>query len=76
MMPVTKLSKLQAAAAADDWRGAMAIAAKFPVLGSHKAAIMGAWEAYTRPDFQRQLGRCPSKLIEAGIAALKEKYHV
>lgn len=73
---VTRLSKLRAAAAAGDWRGANAIAASFAQLGPHKAAIMRAREAYTRPEFQRQLGRDPAALIEAGIAALRERYDV
>ena len=74
--PVTKLSKLKEAAACGDWRLAVSIAAKFPVLGKHKAAIMSAQEAYARPDFQRQVGKDPEQLKAAGIAALKEKYHV
>jgi hypothetical protein len=72
----TKIAKLRTFAAAGNWRAAMAIAAKFPSLGLHKTAIMGAWEAFIRPDFQRQLGKNPEQLISAGIAALKEKYHV
>lgn len=76
MPPVSKLSKLRAAAAENDWRGAMAIAARFPDLGAHKVQIMRAWEAYTRPDFQRQLGRDQAQLIESGIQALRERYHV
>ena len=76
MAPETKLSKLQKCAAADDWRGAMRIASKFANLGQETKAIMRAWEAYTRPEFQQQLGRDPDALIAAGIAALKRRYYV
>jgi hypothetical protein len=57
-----------------DWREATRLAAKFPRLGGQAKAIMQAHEAYTRPDFQRQLGRCPTQLIAAGQAALIERY--
>jgi len=71
---VTKLSLLKKAASQQDWICVLRIASKFPLLGEHKTAIMRAWEATTRPDFQRQLGRDPQTLIDAGIAALKERY--
>jgi len=74
--PITKLSKLVAAANAGDWQKAISIASKFGELGAEKTAIMQAREAYVRPDFQRQLGRCPKQLIAAGIAALRGRYHV
>lgn len=70
----TKLSLLLAAMDSDDWRGAVSIAAKFPRLGAHRAAVLAAREAFERPDFQRQLGRDPVSLIEAGKAALRERY--
>lgn len=73
---VTKLSCLKAAAESGDWPGALAIAAKFPNLGAEKTAIMRAWEAVARPDFQRQLGRDPQALIDTGICALKSKYRL
>ncbi len=52
----------------------MRIASRFPRLGSDRAVILAAWEAVARPDFQRQLGREPEALIEAGIAALKSRF--
>ena len=41
--PVTKLSLLKAAVAANDWPRALSIAAKFPNLGQHKADITRAY---------------------------------
>lgn len=73
---ITKLSLLKAAAAQDNWREALRIAAKFPALGEQKKPIMQAWEATVRPEFQLQLGRDPQNLIAVGIAALKQKYGV
>ena len=75
-LPPKKIDLVRAAMAANDWRGAVAIAAKFPRLGDEKDAIMAAQEAYTRPDFQRQLGRDVEALKAAGIAALRGKYGV
>ena len=72
----TKLSVLKAAAAEGDWKKAISIAAKFPVLGAEKAAIMSAHEAFVRPQFQQQLGRDCGALIDAGINALRKKYYV
>ena len=62
----TKLSKLIAAMDADDWPGALRIAAKFQRLGMEKVAITRAHDAYLRPDFYRQLGKDPCALLDAG----------
>lgn len=70
----TKLSKLREMMAAEDWRGACLLAAKFQQLGAEKAAILSAREAYLRPGFQAQLGRDPAALINAGRAALLRRY--
>jgi hypothetical protein len=70
----TKLSKLEAAATAADWPLALRIAAKFPRLGEHKAAIVRAHEAYENARFYRQIGKNPDALIESGIKALRERY--
>ncbi len=69
--PTKKIDQLRALMDAGDWRAAISLAAKFPQLGAHKVAVLRAQEAYVRPDFQRQLGRDPQRLIEAGIAALR-----
>lgn len=70
----TKISKLKAAAASGDWTHALRIAARFPDLGDHAAAIVRAHEAGHNPRFYRSLGKDPEALIAAGIAALKERY--
>ena len=56
-MRETKIDALRKAAAAGDWRTALRIAARFPRLGAHKAAITRAWTAYQYPAFYRQLGQ-------------------
>jgi hypothetical protein len=75
-MKETKLSKLTAAAKSGDWETAICIASKFGELGAEKTAIMQAREAYTRPDFQKQIGKDPEQLKAAGIAALRGRYNV
>lgn len=73
---MTKLGKIKGYVAAGDMRAAILMAAKFPNLGQHKRAILSAREAYLRPDFQRQLGRDPAALIDAGVRAIRERYDV
>ena len=72
----TKISQLRAAAAREDWREALRLAAGFQRLGTEHGAILAAWEGMQRPSFQRQLGRDPDQLIAAGIAALKARYRL
>jgi len=74
--PVKKIDLLRAAMAAVEWEKALSIAAKFPRLGEHEFAIRCGNEAAQRPEFQRQLGKDPQAIIDAGIAALKERYDV
>ena len=73
-MPPRKIDTLREYMAAGEWERAMALASTFARLGDQKRRIMGAHEAFKRPDFQRQLGRDPAKLIEDGIEALRERY--
>lgn len=73
---LTKLDRLRGLVAAGDMRAAILLAAKFQSLGAERDAILSAREAYLRPSFQKQIGRDPSKLIAAGIAALRGKYNV
>lgn len=76
MSRVRKIDLLRAAMAAGDWHRALSIAAKFPRLGNHEFAIRCGNEAAQRPEFQRQLGKDPQAIINAGIAALKARYDV
>lgn len=70
----TKLDAVRASMRAGDWAMAITLAAKFPRLGDEQADIMRAREALLRPAFQRQLGKDPVALIEAGKAALLRRY--
>lgn len=72
----TKLSKLKAAAAAGDWRGALSIAARFPRLGAEGPDIKRAHEAMHHPHLYAQLGRDPDALVADGIAALRRRYNL
>jgi hypothetical protein len=73
-MPQTKLAQLQAAIAAQDWPRAFSIASKFARLGPQRAAIMRAQAARLSPGLYRQLGRDPATIIEAGKAAMRERF--
>lgn len=70
----TKLSKLKDAAAANDWRTAIAIAVKFQRLGIHKEAITRAHMAYTNPRFLAQVGKDVDTCIDLGKQALVAAY--
>lgn len=74
MQTTTKLAQLRALMAAEEWRSAILLAAKFPRLGARRGAILDAREAYLRPAFQRELGKDPAALIAAGRRALAEAY--
>lgn len=69
-----KLARLRAAWEADDKLAALSIAAKFPSLGAQRDVILTAWGAHTNPEFYRQMGRDPDRLIAAGLDAMGAKY--
>ncbi len=73
-MQERKIDKLAAHMRSGNWQAALSLAAKFPRLGVHAAVIRRAHEATHRPAFYRQLGMDPEKLVQAGVAALKERY--
>ena len=72
--PTRKIDVVRAAMAGGDWSAAIRAAAKFADLGVERDAILSAREALLRSAFQRQLGRDPQALIEAGKAALIRRY--
>lgn len=72
--PESKSSLIRSHMAAGDWRKAIAAAARLPVLGKHREAILDAHGAYVRPEWARQIGKDPDALIEGGIVALKDKF--
>jgi hypothetical protein len=72
----SKLSQLKAAMRTGDWRGALRIAARFPELGDHKAAIQRGHEAYAHPRFYIQIGEDPEALKREARRALIERYGV
>ena len=69
-----KIEALRACMKAEDWRGAIRIAAKFPRLGDEKEAITRAHLAYTHPRFLLQINKDPAACIETGKAALIARY--
>lgn len=69
-----KIDMLREYAENGDWHSAIRLAASFPRLGDQKKDIMQAKEALSRPAFQKQLGRDPSRLIDKGVLAMKEKW--
>lgn len=72
--PRTKTSIIRGHMAAGDWRNAVRIAARLPRLDKHRAAILDAQGAYENPRFYAQIGRDAETIIEAGAAALRERF--
>lgn len=72
----TKLSQLKDYMLKNEHINALRVAAKFGELGAHKVAITTAWSAFTNPRFYVQIGKNPQALIDAGVAALKERYEL
>ena len=72
----TKLSQLKRAAAENDWRKAISIAARFPRLGAFRGPILDAHMAYTNPRFLSQIGKDADACIAAGREALVAAYGI
>ena len=68
------LQKLKRLMVDGDHVSALQLAAKWPRLGHHKDMIQRAWAAVAHPDFYRQLGEDPDKLVALGIQAIQERY--
>jgi hypothetical protein len=70
----TKSDKLKALILAKDYNGAIALAEKFPRLGSAKDAIKTAHAARINPRFYKSMGKDPEALLQQGIDALLTRY--
>jgi hypothetical protein len=72
----TKLSAVKNHMRAGQWQEAIRLAARFPRLGSERAAILDAHGAYTNPRFLTQVGKDIDALKRAGQQALLERYGI
>lgn len=70
----TKLSIVKRHMGAGEWQVAIRIAARFPRLGEHRDAILGAHGAYTNPRFFAQLGKDIDAMKAAGRQALIDRF--
>jgi len=70
----TKLSAVKTHMRAGQWQAAIRLAAKFPRLGEHRAAILSAHMAYTNPRFVVQLRKDIEALKYAGQQALLDRF--
>lgn len=73
-LPPRKLDSLLALMESGKWEEAIKFAARFPRLGKQREPILTAASALLSPRFYENLNRNPQNLVEAGIAALKERY--
>lgn len=72
--PKSKLAKVREAMANEDWELAIRLAAKFPSLGEHEAAIHRAKDAASNAHLYAQLGYDLAAIRQQGIEALKERF--
>lgn len=72
--PRTKLSYVRELMDESRWQEAVRLAARFPSLGQHRAAILDAHTAYTNPRFVVQLGRDVEQTKERGHLALIARF--
>lgn len=70
----TAIAGLKKLWAAGEYRRALKLAASWPRLGPHKAAIQQGWAAAYNPGFYQQLGRDPAVLYAMGLMAVAERY--
>lgn len=72
--PRTKLSQVREHMAADRWPEAIRIAARFPDLGEHRAAILDGHTALTNPRWTTGLGRCIDADVARAQAAMRARW--
>lgn len=70
----TKLSAVKKQMALNNWQEAIRLAAKFPQLGEHRAAILDANLAYTNPRFMMQIKKDLNALKENGRLSLINRF--
>lgn len=70
----TKLSTLQTAFDAGNFKKAIAIAARFQDLGKERNAILDAHTAFTNPRWIAGLGKSVEICIADGVEALRARY--
>jgi hypothetical protein len=71
-----KIDILREHIAAEEWKKAISLAAKFPRLGTYKEAITRAHTAYTNPRFITQIGHDIEECKRLGIIALIASYPI
>jgi hypothetical protein len=70
----SKVERVRAAVAAEDWRTALRLAKELSGLGEDDVLLSRAWEGLVRPDFLRQVNKDPEKAYEDGIAVLRRRF--
>lgn len=72
----SKLEQIKSNAAAQNWKKAIAIAARFPDLGTQRNAILDAHIAFTNPRWTLAMRKDVDLVILAGITALRDRYAI
>jgi hypothetical protein len=66
---------IRAALSSGDDKTALSMAARRRNLGEFKEAITQGWSAFLNPDFYRQIGKDPERLVAAGLSALRARFN-
>lgn len=70
----TKVERVRAAVAAEDWRTALRLAKDMSSLGADEGPISRAWEALVRPTFLREVKKDPDAVFDEGVAVLRRRF--
>ena len=71
---ISALEQLHQLWAAEDFDGALKLAASWPKLGKQKNAIQQGWAAVSNRSFYEQIGKDPDELRNLAIIAMVQRY--
>jgi hypothetical protein len=70
----SKTERIKTALADGDWLSALRTASRFHDRSTDTLAFKRGFDAYQHPEFYRQLGKDPDKLISAAIKRLQARF--
>jgi hypothetical protein len=70
----SKTERIRTALHSGDWLSALRLASRFHDRSDDTLAFKRGFDAYQHPEFYRQLGKDPGKLINAAIKRLEARF--
>jgi hypothetical protein len=69
-----KTERIRTALANDDWLAALRVASRFHDRSNDTMTFKRGFDAYQHPEFYRQLGKDPEKLVGAAMERLQARF--